>query len=97
MSRTATLPQWQDERFIELVVDEVFVFIKQTFLFPRLVATADLKEGKSCREKRPLPDPDLPKLLPLSFARSQAILDNDSVAFRLQLIEPPLAMRQDAY
>src|SRR5947209_16751143 len=36
------------DRLIEFAVSEVFVFIKQTFLFPRLVncATAGLKEGK---------------------------------------------------
>jgi|SRR6266496_6869348 len=40
---------------------EVFFFIKQTFPFPRLVnfASAGLQEGRSCREKRPLPDSDL--------------------------------------
>jgi hypothetical protein len=43
-----TLPQWRNERFIECVLSEVFVFIKQAFPSPRLVnsATAGLKKGK---------------------------------------------------
>src|SRR5207247_9704678 len=41
-------PRRQSERLIEFVVGEVFVFIKQTFPFPRLVnsATAGLKGGE---------------------------------------------------
>ena len=42
-----TVPPWRDERLIEFVVDEVFGFIKQTFLFPVGVdfAIAGLEEG----------------------------------------------------
>src|SRR5262245_22703171 len=61
MRNPATVRQWRNERFIEFVVAEVFFFIEQTFLFSRLVncATARSERGKSCREKRSLPDPDL--------------------------------------
>jgi hypothetical protein len=53
-------PFRKGNRLIEFLVIKVFVFIKQTFPFPRLVnsAIAGLNEGKRCREKRPLPDPD---------------------------------------
>src|SRR5256885_2342155 len=56
-----TPPQRRNERFIECVLSEVFVFIKQAFPFPRLVnrATAVLNGERSCREKRPLPGSDL--------------------------------------
>src|SRR5713101_2204257 len=45
------------ERFIEFVVGEVFVFIKQPFCSPRLVncATAGLKEGKKLSGEAPSP------------------------------------------
>src|SRR5262249_8146779 len=45
------------DRLIEFLVNEVFVFIKQTFLFPRLVncATADLNEGKKLSGEAPSP------------------------------------------
>jgi hypothetical protein len=36
----ATAPQWRDDRFIESVVREVLVFIKQAFPFPRFVDSA---------------------------------------------------------
>src|SRR5262245_46334801 len=54
-------PCRKGNRVIEFVVREVFVFIKQTFPFPRLVTcpTESLKEGRSCREKRSLPDSDV--------------------------------------
>src|SRR5262249_42108526 len=45
------------DQFIEFVVSEVFVFMKQTFLFPRLVncATAGLNEGKKLSGEAPSP------------------------------------------
>src|SRR5947208_14428362 len=57
MRSPAILPQWRDDRFIEFVGGEVFVFIKTTFLFPRLVncATAGLNEGKKLSGEAPSP------------------------------------------
>jgi hypothetical protein len=56
MRSPATPAQSRNKRFIESFVAEVSVFIK-AFLFSRLIgsSTADLKEEKGCREKRPLP------------------------------------------
>src|SRR5437016_1918943 len=57
MRSPATLPQRRDDGFIEFVVGEVFVFIKQPFPFPRLVncATAGLNEGKKLSGEAPSP------------------------------------------
>src|SRR5947208_15517235 len=57
MRSPAILPQWRDDRFIEFVVGEVFVFIKQPFCSPRLVncATAGLNEGKKLSGEAPSP------------------------------------------
>jgi hypothetical protein len=80
----------KNKRLIQFVVGKVFVFIKQTFLFPRLVnsATADLEKEESCREKPLSQFQDVPQLLPLYSAVSQEILGNDSVTFRLRLTNP---------
>jgi hypothetical protein len=50
-------PRRKNERFIEFVVIEVFVFMKQTFPFPRLVnsATAGLKQGEKLSGEAPSP------------------------------------------
>ena len=48
MRSGATVPQWPDDRFIEFLMGAVFVFIKETFPFSRLVnsATATSERGK---------------------------------------------------
>src|SRR5437773_681760 len=56
MRSPRTFPQGRDDRFIEFVVDEVFVFIKQAFLCCRLVncATATSERGKEAVGRRAL-------------------------------------------
>ena len=53
----ATVPQWRDVQFVEPVVSEVFVFIKEAFPFPDRVncATAGLNEGKKLSGEAPSP------------------------------------------
>ena len=61
MSWMRNKPRRKRDRLIEFLVGEVFVFIKQTFPFSRLVnsAIAGLNEGKKLSGEAPLPDSDL--------------------------------------
>jgi hypothetical protein len=54
-NETRSKPRHKNERQIESVVDEIFVFIKQAFPFPRFIksATAGLKEGKKLSGEAP--------------------------------------------
>src|SRR5262249_19678872 len=57
MSGTSSKTRRKGESVIEFVMCEVLVFIKRTFLFPRLVncATAGLNEGKRLSGEAPSP------------------------------------------
>jgi hypothetical protein len=62
----------RDGRLVEFLMNEVLVFIKQTFPFPRwLILRLQVRKGRSCREKRLLPDSDLALK---SFAKNPADL-----------------------
>ncbi|PYJ51876.1 MAG: hypothetical protein DME87_01685 [Verrucomicrobia bacterium] len=54
-------PDRKGERLMEFLINEAFVFIKQTVPFPRLVkcAIASLNQGKKLSGEAPLPDLDL--------------------------------------
>jgi hypothetical protein len=57
MSGTSSKARRKGESVIEFVMSEVFVFMKQTFPFPRLVnrATSGLNEGKKLSAEAPSP------------------------------------------